>query len=345
MMVRLPAVLLGAVASVSSCGACIDTTGGGSQRSHFGRETPEVTPVEEFYIVSKNLLDPGINADRWSLRLTGSVDKVVELNYDDIKAMPSIKQYATLQCISNDVGGDLMGNALWTGVPLKKVLDLAGPKSDVTHVLFRCEDDYMESLPIERATLDEVLLTYEMNGAPLTEKHGYPLRLLVPGKYGMQNPKWITEIILASEDKPGYWVERSWSSESRDAHLVAASTSRRPATCCRRAWCACTAWRSPASAASPASRSRPTAARPGPTRASSRRCRRTPGCCGSTTGRCRAAKCRSASSRAPRTATATCRRPRRRRPTRTARPATRACRCFSNLSKAKPAHPFATPSS
>jgi DMSO/TMAO reductase YedYZ molybdopterin-dependent catalytic subunit len=191
-----------------------DTTGGGSQRSHFGRETPEVTPVEEFYIVSKNLLDPGINADRWSLRLTGSVNKVVELSYDDVKAMPSIKQYATLQCISNDVGGDLMGNALWTGVQLKKVLDLAGPKSDVTHVLFRCEDDYMESLPIERATMEEVLLTYEMNGERLTEKHGYPVRLMAPGKYGMRNPKWITEIVLASADKPGYWVERGWSSDT-----------------------------------------------------------------------------------------------------------------------------------
>ena len=214
MMVRLPAVLLGAVASVIIVRRLIDTTGGGSQRSHFGRETPEVTPVEEFYIVSKNLLDPGINADRWRLRLTGSVNKVVEINYEDIKAMPPVKQYATLQCISNEVGGDLMGNALWTGVQLNKVLGLAGPKSDVTHVLFRCEDDYMESLPIERATLDEVLLTYEMNGARLTEKHGYPLRLLVPGKYGMRNPKWITEIILASEDKPGYWVERDWSSET-----------------------------------------------------------------------------------------------------------------------------------
>lgn len=210
-MVRLPALMLGVIASVVIVRRLIDTTGGGSQRSHFGRETPEITPVEEFYIVSKNLLDPGINADRWSLRLRGSVNKTVELSYDDIKALPSIQQYATLQCISNDVGGDLMGNALWTGVQLKKVIDLAGPTSDVTHVLFRCEDDYMESLSIERATMDEVLLTYEMNGARLTEKHGYPLRLLVPGKYGMQNPKWITEIILASEDQPSYWAERSWS--------------------------------------------------------------------------------------------------------------------------------------
>jgi DMSO/TMAO reductase YedYZ molybdopterin-dependent catalytic subunit len=210
-MLRLPPFFLGAIASVVIVRRLIDTTGGGSQRSHFGRETPEITPVEEFYVVSKNLLDPGINADRWTLRLRGSVRKVVELNYGDIKAMPAVKQFGTLQCISNDVGGDLMGNALWTGVPLKKVLDLAGPNTDVTHVLFRCEDDYMESLSIERATLDEVLLTYEMNGERLTEKHGYPLRLLVPGKYGMQNPKWITEIILASEDQPSYWAVRSWS--------------------------------------------------------------------------------------------------------------------------------------
>jgi DMSO/TMAO reductase YedYZ molybdopterin-dependent catalytic subunit len=213
-MVRLPALMLGAIASVVIVRRLIDTTGGGSQRSHFGRETPEVTPVDEFYIVSKNLLDPGIDAGEWSLRVHGSVAKTVELSYEDIKLMPAIRQYATLQCISNEIGGDLMGNALWTGVPLKLVLDLAAPKSDATHVLFRCEDDYMESLPIERASLPEVLLAYEMNGARLTEKHGYPLRLLAPGKYGMRNPKWITEIILASADKPGYWVERGWSSET-----------------------------------------------------------------------------------------------------------------------------------
>lgn len=213
-MVRLPALMLGVIASVVIVRRLMETTGGGSQRSHFGRETPEVTPVEEFYIVSKNLLDPGIRAEDWRLRLTGSVNKVVQLDYDDIKAMPAVKQYATLQCISNDVGGDLMGNALWTGVPLKKVIELAGPKAEVTHVLFRCEDDYMESLPLERAVLEEVLLTYEMNGARLTEKHGYPLRLLAPGKYGMRNPKWITEIVLASADKPGYWVERGWSSNA-----------------------------------------------------------------------------------------------------------------------------------
>jgi len=165
-MVRLPALMLGLIACVVIVRRLKDTTGGGSQRSHFGRETPEVTPVEEFYIVSKNLLDPGIRVDEWTLRLTGSVDKAVDLSYDDIKAMPSIKQYATLQCISNDVGGDLMGNALWTGVQLKKVLDLAGPKSDVTHVIFRCEDDYMESLPLERAMLDEVLHLRDERRAP-----------------------------------------------------------------------------------------------------------------------------------------------------------------------------------
>jgi DMSO/TMAO reductase YedYZ molybdopterin-dependent catalytic subunit len=213
-MLRLPALMLGAIASVVIVRRLIDTTGGGSQRSHFGRETPEVTPVEEFYIVSKNLLDPGIDADRWELRVHGSVTQVVELKYDDVKALPVVREYATLQCISNEVGGDLMGNALWTGVPLRNVVNLAGPKSDVTHVIFRCEDDYIESLPLARAMLPEVLLTYEMNGERLTEKHGFPVRLLAPGKYGMRNPKWITEIILASADRPGYWVERGWSSET-----------------------------------------------------------------------------------------------------------------------------------
>jgi hypothetical protein len=214
-LARVPAIVLGGIALVVIGRRLVDTAGGGAQApSHFGHETPEVTPTGDFYIVSKNLLDPSINADHWELRLGGLTNKMVTLSYDDIKAMPSVQQYTTLQCISNEIGGDLMSTSYWTGVPFKNVLDLAEPKSDATHVFFRSEDGFTSSLELARARADEVLLVYEMNGERLPDKHGYPVRLLLPGKYGMRNPKWITEIMLIDQDREGYWEQRGWSPQA-----------------------------------------------------------------------------------------------------------------------------------
>jgi hypothetical protein len=134
----------------------------------------------------------------------------MQLSYADIKAMDAIEQYATLECISNRVGGDLIGNAQWKGIRLRTVLERAGIQPSVRDVILRAADGYSDSIPLERALQDGTLLVYEMNGAPLTPTHGFPVRLLVPGIYGMKNVKWITQIELVDYDYKGYWQERGW---------------------------------------------------------------------------------------------------------------------------------------
>ena len=170
----------------------------------------ELTPNRDFYKVSKNAFDPQVDARRWKLDIAGLVNKPFSLSYDEIKAMPSTEQYATLACISNEVGGDLIGNALWRGVRLKDVLAQAGLKPGVVDLLLRAGDDYTDSIPIDRGLAEGTLLVYEMNGEPLTAEHGFPLRLLVPGIYGMKNVKWINRIEAVDFDFKGYWQRRGW---------------------------------------------------------------------------------------------------------------------------------------
>jgi DMSO/TMAO reductase YedYZ molybdopterin-dependent catalytic subunit len=170
----------------------------------------EVTPTEDFYEVSKNAFDPQVATSGWRLEVAGLVETPLSLTYEDMKALPSIEEYATLACISNYVGGDLIGNALWRGVRLKDVLQLAGVEDGVIELLLRASDDYTDSISIARAMADQTLLVYEMNGAPLTPAHGFPVRLLVPGIYGMKNVKWLTRIEAIEYDFKGYWQRRGW---------------------------------------------------------------------------------------------------------------------------------------
>lgn len=170
----------------------------------------EITPISDFYVVSKNAFDPQVDLPRWKLEVTGFVNNSISFTYDEIKALPSIEQYATLACISNEVGGDLIGTALWRGVRLKDVLSEAGLKPGVVDILLRARDDYSDSIPLDRAMADGTLLVYEMNGEPLTSEHGFPVRLLVPGIYGMKNVKWITRIEAVDFDFKGYWQRRGW---------------------------------------------------------------------------------------------------------------------------------------
>jgi DMSO/TMAO reductase YedYZ molybdopterin-dependent catalytic subunit len=170
----------------------------------------EVTPTKDFYEVSKNAFDPEVDSQRWKLEISGLVENPISLNYDEIKSLPSIERYATLACISNEVGGDLIGNALWRGVRMKDLLEQAGLKQGVFDIVLRARDDYTDSIPLERAMNDATLLVYEMNGEPLTPTHGFPVRLLVPGIYGMKNVKWITRIEAIDYDLKGYWQRRGW---------------------------------------------------------------------------------------------------------------------------------------
>jgi DMSO/TMAO reductase YedYZ molybdopterin-dependent catalytic subunit len=213
LLLRLSAAALGGVAIVFTGREVLRSSHGGVQSSNEGKPTPEITSNRDFYLVSKNLIDPTVSESHWRLRVGGLTERELELTYTDLLALPVVEQYTTLQCISNEVGGYLMSNAQWKGVPLRRVIEMAGPKPGAAFVAFRSEDDYTESLALQYALKDGVILAHTMNGEPLPQKHGFPVRLLSPGKYGIKNPKWITEITLLKEDRYGFWVERGWNGE------------------------------------------------------------------------------------------------------------------------------------
>jgi DMSO/TMAO reductase YedYZ molybdopterin-dependent catalytic subunit len=170
----------------------------------------EITPIDRFYVVSKNFNDPRVGADRWSLEISGLVDQPRQHSYEEILALPSVSQYATLECISNILGGNLMSNAYWTGVRLSQLLASVGVQLAARAITFRSADNYYESFPLEQVLAPDVLLAHTMNGEPLPDKHGFPLRLILPGPYGMKNPKWIVKIELVADRIDGYWVRRGW---------------------------------------------------------------------------------------------------------------------------------------
>lgn len=171
----------------------------------------EVTPTEEFYRTDIDIIPPSVNTAEWRLTVDGDVANPKVLTYDELKAMPAVKEYATLECISNPIGGPLIGTALWEGVRLSTILEGAGVKSTARYVVFYGEDGYSVAIPLDRAMREGAILAYSMNGAPLNSIHGHPSRAIVPGIFGMMNAKWINRIELVSEEYIGYWQTRGWS--------------------------------------------------------------------------------------------------------------------------------------
>ena len=169
----------------------------------------EITPTEDFYVVSKNSVDPVVPQAGWKLEVRGAKE-TTSYTLPKLRDLPSITMFATLACISNPVGGDWIGNARWTGVPLAALLQRAGIGQATRDVVLHAADGYSDSIPIDRALQPLCFLAYEMNGAPLTTGHGFPLRLIVPGIYGMKNVKWITSIEVAESDYLGFWQRRGW---------------------------------------------------------------------------------------------------------------------------------------
>ena len=179
----------------------------------------EVTPTYLFYRIDINPIVPEVDATSWTLTVKGLVNNPLTITYEQIKAMPSVEEYATLQCVSNKIGGDLISTALWKGVRLKDVLQKAQVKPDAKYIAFRCYDGYDVGIPLERGLLEASILAYDMNLAPLTSEHGYPVRAIVPGLYGMMNPKWITEIELVDNVYEGYWARNGWTNiATEDTH-------------------------------------------------------------------------------------------------------------------------------
>jgi DMSO/TMAO reductase YedYZ molybdopterin-dependent catalytic subunit len=175
---------------------------------------PRVTQPADFYVVSKNLIDPLVNGATWTLTVTGMVDHPRTFTYDQLRALPSVQVQRTLECISNEVGGDLMSNGIWTGVKLADLTLLVSPLPNTSLLHFSCADGYTESMPIERAMDPNSILAYDLDGAPLPQKHGFPARILGTGTYGMKNPKWVTEIQFARSAAPGFWEQQGWNPDA-----------------------------------------------------------------------------------------------------------------------------------
>lgn len=179
--------------------------------------TPIVTPNPDFYRIDTALLTPRIDAATWRLTVTGMVDRSLTFTYDDLLALPLHEQYVTIACVSNEVGGDLVGNALWTGARLREVLDTAGVQPGATQVVGRSFDGWTAGFPTELVMTDEreALIAVAMNGEPLPAEHGFPARLIVPGLFGyVSATKWLTEIELTTWDAfDAYWVPLGWAKE------------------------------------------------------------------------------------------------------------------------------------
>jgi DMSO/TMAO reductase YedYZ molybdopterin-dependent catalytic subunit len=181
------------------------------------RETPFLTPNDQFYRVnySDRSLELGaaIRVADWSLRLHGAVERPRTLRYVDILEQRIVEHMVTLECIDNEPGGSLMSNALWTGFPLSRLLEAAQPFEGALDVVFRSLDGYHDSITLERAMEGDVFLAHSMNGVSLPRDHGYPLRAIVPGIFGIKNAKWLAEIEVVERDHKGYWQERGWTDE------------------------------------------------------------------------------------------------------------------------------------
>lgn len=179
--------------------------------------SPLITPNDRFYRIDTAFVVPRVDVTTWRLKVHGMVDRPFELSFDELLAMAELEESATLACVSNEVGGRLVGNAIWRGVPLAHILERAGVQEGATQIVGRSVDDFTVGFPTEVA-LDgrAAMVAIAMNGEPLPLEHGFPARLVIPGLYGyVSATKWLGEIELTRlEDFDGYWIPRGWAKEA-----------------------------------------------------------------------------------------------------------------------------------
>jgi DMSO/TMAO reductase YedYZ molybdopterin-dependent catalytic subunit len=173
-----------------------------------------ITPNEQFYRIDVALQVPQINPDDWQLKITGLVDNEVTIGYAELLALPLVEHVTTIACVSNEVGGGLIGNATWLGYPIRELLARAGIQSGADMVLSSGPDGFSAGTPIETLTDPnrQALLAVGMNGEPLPTEHGFPARMIVPGLFGyVSATKWVTEMkVTRFADAEGYWTPRGW---------------------------------------------------------------------------------------------------------------------------------------
>ncbi len=182
------------------------------------RDTVYFTPNDKFYTV--NFLDAAytftrdLDVEQWQMVVKGVVKNRVVMTWRDLLNRESFDQAVTLMCIDTLPGGSSVGNAMWRGISLKTLLKDVGADEEIARdVIFRAADGYHDSIPFSRAMEDDVMLAYLMNGEKLQKDHGFPVRLIVPGLYGIKNVKWITEIEVYNGDYKGYWQQKGWTDD------------------------------------------------------------------------------------------------------------------------------------
>ena len=196
--------------------ATTETVTAGLSTTEYPGLSPLYTPNEIFYKIDTALVVPQVDPEGWRLRFTGMVDNPFELTFDELLALPMVEQTITLCCVSNKVGGRLVGNARWLGVPLQELLNEAGVQPGATQIVGRSVDNFTVGFPT--AVLEggrPALVAVGMNGEPLPADHGFPARLVVSGLYGyVSATKWLTEVEMTTlEDFDAYWIPRGWSKE------------------------------------------------------------------------------------------------------------------------------------
>jgi len=177
--------------------------------------TPLFTPNEDFYRIDTALRVPAVEPSGWRLEVRGLVDRPFSLTYEELLELPQIEADITLACVSNEVGGDLVGNARWQGVPLSALLERAGVQPGGTQLIGRSVDGFTAGFPTVTALdVAEAMVAVGMNGEPLPAEHGFPARLVVPGLYGyVSATKWLSAIELTGWEEQGYWIPRGWAKE------------------------------------------------------------------------------------------------------------------------------------
>src|SRR5262245_52262299 len=169
-----------------------------------------ITPNDLFYCVTKNVIDPKVNIDVWHLEIGGLVQNPATWQLQDLLGFPPTTQETTLMCISNSLEAGLISNAVWKRLPLRDLLDQAGVLSGAARVRLHGVDNYTDTISLKKAMEPSTLLAYEMNGVPLPDRHGYPLRVIVPGYFGEKNVKWLTKVEVTDANAKGFYETQGW---------------------------------------------------------------------------------------------------------------------------------------
>ena len=174
---------------------------------------PEYTPLDDHYRIDISSRPPVINSSEWTLDVTGLVDNPVSLSLQDLyDNFDRVDRFVTLSCISNRIAGDLISTTKWSGFLMKDFLEMVQPQADAVALKITGADNFDEYVMMDVIEADDrIMFAYEWDDQPLKQKHGFPLRIYIPDRYGMKQPKWIESIEFVDAWEEGYWVRRGWS--------------------------------------------------------------------------------------------------------------------------------------